>query len=127
VELGLDEPEYISPIMGDKNRLKQVFVNILDNALKYTDKGGHIVVAVSEEGDKVTIEISDDGCGIAAEDIPKVKTKFFKGTGARRGSGIGLAVVDEIVKKHGGIFDITSVLGKGTTVSIVLPVATQKL
>ncbi|MDR2655460.1 MAG: HAMP domain-containing histidine kinase [Oscillospiraceae bacterium] len=127
VELDLEEPEYISPVMGDRNRLKQVFVNVLDNALKYTDKGGRIVVSAGEKDGGAIINIIDDGCGIAAEDIPKVKTKFFKGTGARRGSGIGLAVVDEIVKKHGGVFEIASVLGEGTTVSIILPVASAKV
>jgi signal transduction histidine kinase len=118
-----DEPDMLPFIAGDKNRLRQVFINVIDNAVKYTDPGGKITV-VAGMSDESTIEIcvSDTGVGIAPADLPRIKTKFFKPNHTRRGSGIGLAVADEIVTMHGGRIDLTSELGKGTTVSIKLPV-----
>lgn len=121
VELVYEPVDYISPIMGDKNRLKQVFVNILDNAFKYTENGGKISIDIYESDEHVIVEVSDTGEGISPDDLSQVKTKFYKGVGARRGSGIGLAVVDEIVKRHNGVFDIDSVKGEGTTVTISIP------
>lgn len=116
-----NEPESLPVVMGDRNRLKQVFVNILDNAFKYSDTGG-IVTVMAESGDNfIKISISDTGCGIPAKDLPRVKEKFFKGNLTRRGSGIGLAVSDEIVCLHGGTLEIESVESKGTTVKITLP------
>lgn len=116
-----NEPKEIPTVMGDRNRLRQVFVNILDNAFKYSDTGG-IVTVNTDIGEKfIKISISDTGCGIPKDDLPKVKEKFFKGNLTRRGSGIGLAVTDEIVCLHGGALEIESEEGKGTTVYISLP------
>lgn len=118
------EPETLSPVFGDRNRLRQVFVNIIDNALKYSNSGGTITITARESSQKeIYITISDTGVGISAEDLPKIKTKFYKGASSRRGSGIGLAVADEIVTMHGGTLSITSEKGKGTTVTIMLPTA----
>ena len=103
---------------GDPDRIKQVFVNIIDNALKYTKQGGKITVTAEVENDKIKITVEDTGCGISAEDIPHVKEKFYKANITVHGSGIGLAVSDEIVKMHNGTLDIYSVLGEGTTVVI---------
>jgi signal transduction histidine kinase len=122
-ELIYDEPDFLPFIVGDRNRLRQVFINIIDNAVKYTDKGGKItVVATMANPDTIKVSVSDTGVGISAEDLPKIKTKFFKANHTRRGSGIGLAVADEIVKMHGGKVDIESESGKGTTVTVMLPV-----
>ncbi len=122
VDLRYLEPETLSPVFGDKNRLRQVFVNILDNALKYSDSGGTVTVTVRETLQRdIVIAIGDTGAGISPEDLPKVKTKFYKGTSSRRGSGIGLAVADEIVAMHGGSLELASEKGKGTTVTITLP------
>ena len=74
------------------------------------------------EGSNVIIEVEDTGCGISAADLPKIKTKFYKANLTRRGSGIGLAVADEIVQMHGGRLDVSSVEGEGTTVTITLPI-----
>lgn len=116
-----NEPESLPPVLGDRNRLRQVFVNIFDNAFKYSNPGG-IVTVTTEKGEKyVRITISDTGCGIPENDLPKVKEKFFKGNSTRRGSGIGLAVADEIVCLHGGALEIESEEGKGTSVAITLP------
>lgn len=121
VELILDTEEYGPPIMGDKNRIKQVFVNILDNALKYTDSGKTITAQARYKDNSVEISIIDTGCGIPSADLPRVKERFYKGHGARRGSGIGLSVVEEIVTRHHGTIDIDSVENEGTTVTMVFP------
>jgi signal transduction histidine kinase len=118
-----DEPDFLPFIVGDRNRLRQVFINIIDNAVKYTDKGGKItIVATMADPETIMVSVSDTGVGISAEDLPKIKTKFFKANHTRRGSGIGLAVADEIVKMHGGHIDLESEPGKGTTVTVKLPV-----
>lgn len=115
------EPEMLPFVYGDKNRLRQVFINIVDNAVKYSDQGGKISVEAYEEGNEIVISVSDTGIGISVEDMPKIKTKFFKANQTRRGSGIGLAVADEIIAMHGGKLTIKSELGVGTTVIITLP------
>ncbi len=115
------EPEFLCVVYGDKNRLRQVFINVIDNAIKYSDPGGSVDISVEKGTDTLTITVADTGIGIAAVDIPKVKAKFYKADNTRRGSGIGLAVADEIISMHGGTLDIDSVLGKGTTVTITLP------
>lgn len=118
-----NEPESLPPVLGDRNRLKQVFVNILDNAFKYSDPGGAVTVTCIDNIDSVKILVSDTGCGIPESDLAHVKEKFFKGNSTRRGSGIGLAVADEIISLHGGILEIDSKEGEGTTVAITLPAA----
>ena len=121
-----DEPEESIPVIGDRNRLRQVFVNIIDNAIKYSDAGATIAIAVTHDDKTVRIAVTDTGCGIKAEDLPMVKKKFYKGNSTRRGSGIGLAVADEIVSMHSGRLDVDSQEGKGTTVVISLPIAHKK-
>ncbi len=122
IELLYSVPDIPAPMMADPNRIKQVFVNILDNAFKYTESGGKVFVeAFCSEG-TLRIDFTDNGCGISEEDLPNVKKKFYKANIQVRGSGIGLAVVDEIIKLHNGVFDIDSKLGVGTKVTIILPV-----
>ncbi len=119
--LSYNEPEFMCAVEGDKNRLRQVFVNIIDNALKYTEPGGSIEIIAEKNDSAVIVSVSDTGAGIAPEDLPRVKQKFYKANKTKHGSGIGLAVADEIITRHGGVLDITSELGKGTTVTIMLP------
>lgn len=122
-ELIYEESDDIIPVTGDKNRLRQVFVNIIDNAIKYSDAGGSVTVWVERRlDDFVDISVADTGIGIPADQLDKVKTKFFKGNATRRGSGIGLAVADEIVRMHGGELLLDSTEGVGTTVTIRLPI-----
>ncbi len=118
--LHYEENAFLPPVYGDVDRLRQVFVNILDNALKYTSPGGTITVS-SRADDWVRVSIADTGCGIPAEHLPNVKKKFYKANQLVRGSGIGLAVADEIVAMHGGSLSIESQEGVGTTVTISLP------
>lgn len=107
-------------VSGDPNRLKQVFINIIDNAVKYTEKGGQVLVDQTAEEGCVRITVKDTGVGIPAQDIDRVKEKFYKANKTVRGSGIGLAVADEIIKQHNGLLFIESDEGVGTTVTIVL-------
>ena len=108
-------------VLGDPDRLKQVFVNIIDNAVKYTEKGGLVLITQAIEEGCVRILVKDTGVGIPAQDIDRVKEKFFKSNKTVRGSGIGLAVADEIIKQHQGLLFLESTEGVGTTVTIVLP------
>ena len=121
ITLNYYEPKNLPFVYGDKNRLRQVFINIVDNAIKYSDKGDTVSVEAYEENNEICISISDTGIGISKEDLPKVKNKFFKANHTRRGSGIGLAVADEIIQRHGGTLTINSEEGVGTTVMITLP------
>lgn len=124
--LEYQEPEFFAPVLGDRNRLRQVFVNILDNALKYSDSGDTVRVLPRLAGDFFVVVVADTGCGISEEDLPMVKNRFYKGHTTRRGSGIGLAVADEIIKKHEGTLELDSVKDQGTSVKITLPLDTKK-
>lgn len=116
-----NEPEMLPIVYGDKNRIRQVFINIIDNAVKYSSPGDTVTVTAEESDGKVRITVADTGCGISEADLSKVKTKFYKANHTRRGSGIGLAVADEIIIMHGGTLDIKSREGEGTAVTITLP------
>ena len=107
-----EEPPDPYPVWGDPARLHQVFINILDNAIKYSEPGGTIFLILTRTPVTVTVTIRDQGRGIAPDDLDKVKQKFFKAKNSVRGSGIGLAVVDEIVQALGGHVDIESTLGR---------------
>ncbi|MDE5853058.1 MAG: HAMP domain-containing histidine kinase [Oscillospiraceae bacterium] len=116
-----EEQDTIPTIFGDKNRIRQVFINVIDNALKYSDPGDTIIVKASVDDKTAKVIIEDNGLGIAKKDLPHVTEKFYKANNTRRGSGIGLAVVEEIIKMHDGKFTIDSIEGKGTLVTIELP------
>ena len=120
-DLTYEENTSLSPVYGDRDRLRQVFVNIIDNALKYTESGGSITVSSREEDGFVRVTVSDTGCGIPPEHLPNVKKKFYKANQLVRGSGIGLAVADEIAAMHGGSLQIESQVGVGTVVTVSLP------
>ena len=121
LHLVYDEPPEPYPVWADPARLRQVFVNVFDNAIKYSPPEGTIFFTLTRTATTVTASIRDQG-RIAPDDLQNVKMKFFKAKNAVRGSGIGLAVVDEITKALGGTADITSTLGQGTTVTITLPI-----
>ena len=119
----LDNDEDISEIPCDAKRLRQVFLNILDNAAKHGGDGKRIDASIHEIGDQVVVRIRDYGPGIPEDEIPLVKKKFYKGSSKARGSGIGLAVCDEIVQMHGGTLTLENARGGGTLVTISLPVS----
>ena len=119
--LSYTEPEEMIPVYADPDRLRQVFINILDIAIKYSAPVGRITVKLWKGQYKAFIEIIDQGRGIPPEDLENVKTKFYKGSNSVRGSGIGLALVDSIMTALDGTLDIKSTLGRGTVVTLGLP------
>jgi signal transduction histidine kinase len=150
VTLHADLPE-LPPVVGDGDRLAQVFTNLLDNALKYTSAGDRVQVTaqtlkaqprprrggilarpdgstlVSLRADFVEISIADTGRGIPVEDLPRVFERFYqadKARSSRRGSGLGLAIAKEVVEAHGGHIGVESVEGLGTRFTVALPVST---
>lgn len=121
VEHGEELPE----VVIDEDRIKQVLINIIDNAFKFTPQGNDVTLKTRHEGGYVNISIVDTGCGIDKEDLPKVKEKFFKGRNSQSQHGIGLSICDEIIALHGGVLDIESELGVGTIVTVRLPVVAE--
>lgn len=109
-------------INGDPERLRQVFCNLLDNADKHGGSGGRVDVSIDREGDDVAIRIRDYGPGVPEDELPFVKYKFYKGSSKARGSGIGLAVCEEIVTCHNGSLDIGNAEGGGCVVTLKLPI-----
>lgn len=108
-------------INTDENRLKQVFINVLDNAFKFTEPGGRVVFASGFRDGNAVFTITDTGCGIAREDLPNIKDKFYKGRSVKPGNGLGLSICDEIIRLMNGKMDIKSELNNGTAVTITLP------
>ena len=125
LEYSSDRAEYSEVISGDPERLKQVFCNLLDNAAKHGGSGKRIAVHLSQQEGEYVITIRDFGPGIPEAELPYVKQKFYKGSSKARGSGIGLAVCDEIVQRHGGRLDIANAEGGGTVVTVYLPLKKQ--
>ena len=116
-----DCEEEFPPIPGDPERMRQVFCNLLDNAAKHGGSGKRIDTAIRGEEDAVVITIRDYGPGIPEDELPHVKYKFYKGSSKARGSGIGLAVCEEIITRHNGRLDIGNAEGGGCIVTIRLP------
>ena len=119
----LDNDEDIPEIPCDPQRLRQVFLNILDNAAKHGGAGKRIETEMTFENEQVVVRIRDFGAGIPEDEIPLVKKKFYKGSSSVRGTGIGLAVCDEIVEMHGGTLTLENAEGGGTLVTVRLPSA----
>ena len=126
IELYYDEEDVDFPLIpGDEERLRQVFSNLLDNAAKHGGAGQRIDIGICmgyrEEQERIVITIRDYGPGIPVEELPHVKYKFYKGSSKTRGSGIGLAVCDEIITRHGGTLTLGNAEGGGCVVTIALP------
>lgn len=125
-EMTVDAPDDLPQIVGDRERIEQVVVNILSNAVKYTPSGGHIrLSACVPAKNRVRITVEDDGVGIPAADVPRLFERFYRVDKARSraagGTGLGLAIAKEIVEQHEGKIALASEYGKGTTVTITLP------
>ncbi len=118
-----DNDDDIPEIMCDPERMRQVFLNILDNAAKHGGTGQRIEASMTLEGEYVVVRIRDFGPGIPEDELPLVKKKFYKGSSRARGTGIGLAVCDEIVEMHRGILTLENAQGGGTLVTVSLPVS----
>lgn len=125
-ELKVETPDDLPKIVGDRERIEQVVVNILSNAVKYTPSGGHIrLAACAVPKNRVRITVEDDGIGIPAADVPRLFERFYRVDKARSraagGTGLGLAIAKEIVEQHEGKIALASEYGSGTTVTITLP------
>jgi signal transduction histidine kinase len=121
-------PDVCSTIRGDPDRLTQAFTNLIENGLKFVERGGHVDVILMEtaDSDAVEVSVSDDGKGISQEDMPRVFDRFFQGDRSRQrraagGAGLGLAIAREIVQAHDGRISVRSTPGQGTTFTVCLP------
>lgn len=121
INFTVDYPDDLPDFITDANRLKQVFLNILDNAFNFTGAGGTVHFQVEENVREFIFTIADTGCGIPADELPVVKEKFYKGKSSRSKNGIGLSICEEIVTLMKGRMEIHSEVNVGTTVTVVLP------
>lgn len=121
IELNMFTDKLLPTSLGDEGRLKQVFINLLDNSLKFTRAGGHVNILGDFDDNFIYITIEDNGIGIPKSDLPKVMEKFFKGEQSLGGSGIGLSVCSEIISLHGGKIEVSSLDGEGSSFRVILP------
>lgn len=116
-------------VIGDADRLKQLFLNLIDNAIKYTPAGGNVTLSFGREGDWVRVSVADTGIGIPAKDLPHIFDRFYRVDKARSrekgGTGLGLAICKWIAEAHGGRIEVQSQVGKGSTFTVWLPSATR--
>jgi signal transduction histidine kinase len=123
IELEMDVPT-LPPVLGDEDRLTQVFTNLLDNAVKHTPSGGKVKVIAKEVNQRrVEVTVTDTGSGIPPEDLPRIFERFYQVNKSRagRGVGLGLAIAKEIIEAHGGSISVESVVGLGTKFTVSLP------
>jgi two-component system sensor histidine kinase ResE len=118
IGVSLEAPLYVQ---GNETGLERVITNLLQNAIEHTPKNGSITLTTSMEADKAIVSVSDTGSGIGEKDLPHIFERFYKGESAS-GSGLGLSIVKELVNQHKGEIDIKSTNGKGTTITMKLPV-----
>ncbi len=128
--LMLSVPTDVVLMYGDKDRIEQVIINVVTNAIKYTPDGGKINITVGQEGDFATVTVSDNGVGIPKEDIPRLFERFYRVDKARSrqkgGTGLGLAIAKEIIYAHNGKIIVDSVVEKGTSIKILLPIKMEE-
>ncbi|HEX9089905.1 MAG TPA: ATP-binding protein, partial [Anaerolineales bacterium] len=119
-------------VCGDRDRLKQVIVNLIGNAINYTPKGGEIVVGLGKVTDRAQLTVTDNGPGIPPEDLPHIFERFYRGEKSRtrqkdgKGFGLGLSIAYWIVRNHGGRIEVDSKMGQGTTFCVWLPLAADE-
>jgi two-component system phosphate regulon sensor histidine kinase PhoR len=131
IELSIQSPPRLPRTRADRDRIKQVFINLLDNAVKYCPEGSEVRVRLGTDGESIIVEVADDGPGIPPEDLPHIFDKMYRvekeGTRAVKGSGLGLSIVKRIVELHGGQIAVESVEGEGTTFRVRLPLAGEPM
>ena len=128
VRIELNIPDDLPPLIADGDRMAQVFTNLTDNALKFTQQGGKVVIQALIDMDKMHISVTDTGDGIPEEDLPHIFQRFYQADPARKGgemhgAGLGLAIAHEIIAAHGGRISVRSRAGAGTTMEVILPLA----
>ncbi len=125
IEMSWDIPSGLPKVLADDTRLSQVFMNLLDNAIKYTPDGGSVKVSFHFREGAVRVDVSDTGMGIPEKDLPRIFERFYRVDKARSrelgGTGLGLSIVKHIVQAHGGQVFVASQLGQGSTFSFTLP------
>ena len=123
----LNLPESSLTVEGDELRMEQVLYNLVQNAIKYSPMGGTITVTAQHEGQQIAITVTDEGVGIPVDDLPHVFDRFYRATNVPQttisGLGLGLYLVKEFVEMHGGMVDVQSTVGQGTTFRVTLPQA----
>jgi two-component system phosphate regulon sensor histidine kinase PhoR len=127
----VDAPTELPPIFVDRTRLQEALYNLLDNAVKYSRKHGEIRLSALQRDGDIELSVSDDGIGIAKEDLPRIFERFYRADKARspdkvRGTGLGLAIVKHVAQLHGGRVEAESELDKGTTIRVILPSASSR-
>ncbi len=120
ITIVFNEPPEVVVLEADRNRMRQVFLNILDNAVKYSPDNGKIYVDLIDSSDKVVVTIEDEGKGVPDDEISSIKEKFYKASGSKKGSGIGLAVVDEILRAHNAEIKLLNRPAGGLLVKITM-------
>ncbi len=127
LRITVDIPENLPKISADESKIEQVFLNVLDNAVKYTPEGGTVKVRAALQENVICVEIEDTGVGIPEEDLPRIFERFYRVDKARSrelgGNGLGLSIVKRIVLAHRGDVSVVSETGRGSTFSIILPIA----
>jgi two-component system phosphate regulon sensor histidine kinase PhoR len=124
------EPE-LPTMTADRLRMEQVLNNLIGNAIKYANQGGHVVVRVRRAGEALDLRVEDDGMGIPPADLPHIFERFYRADKARTreqgGTGLGLSIVKHIVQSHGGSVRAESTYGKGTSIILQLPLGVEKV
>jgi signal transduction histidine kinase len=127
IRLELDVPAQLPPAWGNADRLQQVLINLLDNALRHTGAGGKVAVTAKVQGEELAVSVHDTGPGIPPEELPYIFERFYKVEKARTrttaGTGIGLAIVKGLVEAHGGRVWVESTPGKGSVFTFTVPAA----
>jgi signal transduction histidine kinase len=124
ITLATEIDRSLEPVLGDRNRLKQLLLNLLTNAIKYNRHGGQVLVSLRYEGDELLLSIKDTGKGIPSESISRVFDRFYRVPAQETGTigtGLGLAIAQRIAKNHNGIIEVESVLDQGSTFTLRLP------
>jgi signal transduction histidine kinase len=130
IALGEDVPEDLPPLRADRAKLRRVLVNLVSNALKFTPKGGRVRLGASREGAFVRVSVADTGVGIPREDLHDIFDKYAqarsRATRSEKGTGLGLYITRQLVELHGGKISVQSEVGKGSTFSFTIPIASDK-
>jgi signal transduction histidine kinase len=125
----IDLPPDAPSICADETRLQEVLYNLLENAVKYSRANGEIRLQAERRGSEIVLSVRDDGIGISKDDLPRIFERFYRADKARSrelgGTGLGLAIVKHIAQLHGGRVEAESELERGTTIRVLLPIATR--
>jgi signal transduction histidine kinase len=120
-------PDPLPPVTGDRDQLERTLLNLMSNAVKFSERGGTVTVSATASDGTITLDVVDEGVGIADDELGQLFTRFYRGsaarTGAVQGTGLGLSLVKRIVERHGGSVEVSSRLGHGTTATVRLPAA----